>query len=211
MTDRIATRLLLVGRDAASGRLRYRTALEKALRGALFADLALQDSLVTDGMAPVPSGDETGDKTLDSVRKTVADRPDVAWWRWFRHTTVDRVELTRQLVESGRWTSSGNLVAQRFTDNDSAASLDLGFRLERIGAGAQEPADASEAVLAIFASMCGAGQLRPRGRFNRDRELTVYASLLDRVGMRGDPRRDTVQIAVLTTARAIRRRRRLLG
>jgi hypothetical protein len=207
MTDRLATRLLRLARDPGTGRIRHRTAVEKALRAALFADLGLAGGVRSIGIGPSAEDTEpTGDRILDAVRTTVIARPDVNWLRWFRTVGVDRVALTDELVGTGRWLSlAGWPPAHRDIEPD--AMLEAAQRIWAVLEGVIEPADADEGILAMLCIACGAPASHPRPRELRD----AVPRLLDPVLPIGERGRETVQNAVMAAGLAIRRRRRILG
>ncbi|MBV9594077.1 MAG: GPP34 family phosphoprotein [Actinobacteria bacterium] len=208
MSPAVATDLLLLARNPAGGTLRHRVALERALRSALFVDLALAGALLDTGRAPAVAGfGPTGDRILDAVRATVDARPDVMWPRWYRHVSEDRVELTKELIRSGRWIEQRSTGRVSYVDADTDATLRLGLSIERVAQRRMAPRDSHEAVLAILTVICGAISGPPRPREFR-RELLP---LLDTVGPLGDPTRRTVQVALATGAQAVKRRRRVFG
>jgi hypothetical protein len=199
--ERIAIDLLRMARNPASGRLRHRASLEVALRAALFAELALTGKVIDDVNAPGLADDEpTGDRILDAIRRTVAQRPHVTWRRWFRHVRVDRIALCAELVDSEQWTRKpGPMPA--FTDAKPEEPQAMAFELTKVLTFERAPADSREAVLALLAVACGAVGRRPRPRAIR-RELK---SVLDAVN------HHTAQKIVVTAATVIRRGRRGLG
>lgn len=198
MPDRIAVDLLRMARNPASGRIRHPASLDVALRAALFAELALNGRLVDQLNAPALTSDEpTGDHIFDTIRRTVAARPNVTWRRWFRHVRVDRAALCAELVEAGRWERTRGWPAA-FSDAKSEEAQALAFEINRIVRFERAPADSREAVLTLLAISCGAVGRRPRPAAVR-RELK---SVLDSVTQH------TAQKIVVTAATVMRRNRR---
>jgi hypothetical protein len=193
--DRIATDLLRMARNPATGRLRHRAALEVALRAALFAELALNGKLVDQVNAPSLVDDEpTGDRILDAIRRTVEQRPNVTWRRWFRHVRVDRTALSEELVDAGRWERKPGW-RTAFTDTKPEEAQALAFEVNRVATYDRAPADAREAVLAVLAIACGTAGTRPRPGAVR-RELK---SLVDTVNHK------TTKKILVTAGTVIRR------
>ncbi len=206
---RIATDLLLLARNPGSGTLRHQVALERCIRSALFAELALAGALRSDGRSPAAAGLEpTGDPVLDAVRAAVDARPGVTWPRWFRHVADDREVLVRHLIEDGRWEAGVDVVRRHsYVDTEPEQTVDLTYATLRVAEQTVAPADAEQACLAILTVTCGAIVGRPRPREFRRNLLP----LLDVVGTPGDPVRRTVQVALAAGAHAVRKRRRFLG
>jgi hypothetical protein len=179
VTERLATRLLLISRDAASGRLRNPKALDVGLRAGLFVDLLRGGFLISDEGAPaVADTAPTGDRLLDAVRDAVGRRPRVSWRRWYRHVHVDQVACVGELLESGRWVGNpGPLV--RYTDTESDAALVAWQHTIEVLDLHRQPDDGPDAALAILASLSGAtGGLRRSARAI-DRELASLMTMLD--------------------------------
>lgn len=201
MPDRIAIDLLRMARNPATGRLRYQSSLEIALRAALFSELALTGRVVDEVNAPRLTSDEpTGDRVLDAIRRTVQARPDVTWRRWFRHVSADRNVLTDELVDAGRWERKRGL-GNAFTDSAPEEAQALAYEMNRIVTFDRAPVDSREAVLALLAVSCGAVGRRPRPAAVR-RELK---SVFDEVN------HHTTQKIIATAATVIRRGRRGFG
>jgi hypothetical protein len=205
----LATDLLLISRNPATGRLRHRAALEKGLRAALFVELVLARLIVDEQGAPhAMSADPLDDRVLSSVLSTVARKPGVAWRRWFHLVSADRDVLIEALVADGRWLPARDLVGRRgWRDTAQDATLELTHTMLAVANDREPPADREQALLAILMTLCGSVTGRPRPRELRRR----LAPLLDAVGPQSDPvRRDVV--AVLTgCSTAVRRRRRVLA
>jgi hypothetical protein len=207
--DRIATELLLISRSPLSGRLRYRSALEKGLRAALFADLAFQERINRARFGPVViDSTSTDDRILDAVLTTIGNRSDVPWRRWFHQVAADRVALTKELVQSGRWIAARDRFGRRkFIDVEPAKTLELVHFAQQVAELRQQPADARQAVLGILVTVCGSIAARPRpGELRHS-----LAPLADALGYTGDPMRLTVDAALRGCAKSIRRRSRILG
>lgn len=201
MPDRIATDLLRMARNPATGRLRHRSSLEIALRAALFAELALTGQVIDEVNAPRLTSDEpTGDRVFDAIRRTVQARPDVTWRRWFRHVSVDRTVLTAELVDAGRWERKSGL-GRAFTDSAPEEAQAMAYEVNRIVTFDRAPVDSREAVLALLAVACGAVGRRPRPAALR-RELK---SVFDEVN------HHTTQKIIATAGTVIRRGRRGFG
>jgi hypothetical protein len=163
-TDRLATQLLLIARDPGSGRLRHPGSLDIGLRAALFTDLLLSGRITEQRGGPFASeAGASDDRILDAVQRTVAGRPGVAWWRWFRHVRVDRDALVGELTASGRWTADGR-VRPQYADEQSGAALEHAEHLLAVAALRAAPNDCDDAVLAVLATMCGSITGRPRPR-----------------------------------------------
>lgn len=173
VTDRLATQLLRISRDPGSGRVRHPRALAIGLRSALLADLVLSGRIgeATSGPVIVASAEAPGDRILAAVLRTVERRPDVAWWRWHRHVQVDRRVLTDELVTAARWSPRrGAWGIPAYDDVDGDEALAVMASTLAVLESRRAPADASQAVLAVLAAMCGSIVGRPRPRTLR-REL----------------------------------------
>lgn len=165
MPDRLATQLLRVARDPATGRLHHPGPLASGLRAALFTDLILTGRVREIRRAPfAEEPTESEDRILAALQRAVARRPDVAWWRWFRHVRVDRVALVDELVQAGRWTPHHSGLGAAYEDADADEALAHAEALRQIVNGAAEPADSREAVLAMLTVMCGSIAQRPHPR-----------------------------------------------
>jgi hypothetical protein len=201
-TDRLATRLLLIARDRTSGRLTNPNALDVGLRAALLADLLLGGHIVGNGRGPVAVENSTPeDRLLAAVRKTVINRPGLAWRRWYRHVRVDRQALIAELVDSGRWQSFGRLVPTYLDLDPAAADRDREHTVEVLGL-RRSPTDARDAALAVIAGICGAtGQPRRRARAV-EREL---APLLQAMNTYGDRTGLDLTQCLLAAARSTKR------
>jgi hypothetical protein len=164
VSERLATQLLRIARDPATGRLHYPGSLAAGLRAALFTDLILAGRVGEDRGGPrARGGSDTGDRILDAVHRTVGDHPHVAWWRWFRHVRADRIALVDELVTAGRWTARGGVRAA-YDDADAGGALELALATQRVADGAVAPADSRQAVLAVLTLMVGATGGRPHPR-----------------------------------------------
>ena len=184
VSDRLATQLLLISRDPATGRLRHPGVLDIGLRAALFTDLLLNGHISQQRGGPF--AEEMGvdnDRILDAVLRTVERRPGVAWSRWFRHVRVDRTALVGELVDAGRWTEEGGL-SPRYHDEQSDAALAHAESLRQIAELHAQPGTAGEGVLAILTVMCGSITGRPRPRALR-RELDPLLTQLVRPEVTG--------------------------
>lgn len=162
---RLATQLLLIARDPHTGRLRKPRNLDIGLRAALLADLALQGRITEQARGPVlvvPG--ESGDRILDAVARTVQRRPDVHWWRWFRHVRDDRTALVGELLDSGRWVRRTGGLRAAYDDADDTSSAALAYATMRVAEKQVQPADARQAFLASLTVMTGALTGRPRPR-----------------------------------------------
>ena len=117
--DRLATELLLIARDPATGRLRRPRRLDIGLRAALFADLLL-DQRIADAYGSPLSSTSPNPATASWTRWPVPSRGGrkVAWWRWFRHVRADRDVLVAELVEAGRWTPRRSGMRSAWDDAD---------------------------------------------------------------------------------------------
>ena len=198
MPDRIATDLLRMARDPATGRIRHRNTLEIGLRAALFAELALNGQLTDNVNAPAVVGDEpTGDRLLDAIRRTVNERPDVTWRRWFRHVRVDRTALTAELVDAGRWERKPGM-RLAYTDTQPEESQAVAYEVNRVAQFERSPVDSREAVLTVLAVACGASVRRPRPTATR-RELKPVVDAINH---------HATQKIVVTASTVMRRARR---
>jgi hypothetical protein len=186
MPDRLATQLLLIARDPTTGRVRHRNALGYGLRAALLIDLALAGRITAGRLGPVIASTEpTDDRMLEAVARTVAERPNVQWFRWFRRVREDVAALAEELVDAGRWSVQGrSLVGPAYSDVDEMQARVLAERCGSILAGRREAADARIAVLAVLCGLCGSIGQRPRPRALRRKE---YDRLIDRARGFGDP------------------------
>ena len=205
----LATRLLLIGRNPVSGRLRNRAALEKALRAALFVELITSGRI--GNLADTPQAltpEPVGDRVLDTVCATVAARPGVAWRRWYRHVAADRVVLAKALIEDGRWHASRDRIGRAiYRDTDPDSSLAQAHVVQQVAELRQQPVDRDQAVLALLAALSGAIVGRPRTRELRGR----LAALVDGIGPPSDPLRRDIEAALTGCAAAIRHRSRVLA
>jgi len=200
--DRLATELLLLARDPATGRLRRPRRLDIALRAALFTDLLLAQRLVDDRGSPAVTGPaDSGDRVLDAVVRAVARRPNVGWWRWFRHVRADRDVLVAELAEAGRWLPRRSGMSRGWDDVDDLAAQALRHDVERVVSAKVTPQDAREASLAAIVGMCGAIDGRPRPRALGG-ELKP---LLDAAGHSGEPGAEYVPRMILAASRLSRR------
>jgi hypothetical protein len=199
--DRIAVDLLRLARNPVSGRIRHRGSLDIALRAALFAELALDGRIVDEGNAPaLTSAEPSGDRIFDAILRTVAERPNVTWRRWFRNVSADRAALCAELVDAGRWVGTRGWYAT-FSDAKPDEVQANALELERIARFERPPRDRREAVLTLLAIACGALGRRPRPAAVR-RELTPVFDAVDH---------PTAQKVVATAASVIRRTRRPLN
>ena len=103
VSERLATQLLRIARDPATGRLHHPGPLAAGLRAALLTELILTGRVGESRGAPTARGRaESGDRILDAVQRTIGEHPHVAWWRWFRHVRSDRIVLVDELLTAGR-------------------------------------------------------------------------------------------------------------
>ncbi len=175
---RMATDLLRMARHPRTGRVRRGGTLDIALRAALLCDLVLDGRVVDTGRAPAVPDDEAaepvGDHIADTLVRTIDRRPDVAWWRWYRHVRVDREALTKELVESGVWTPTGGVGPMvSYDDVEPSRGPALGFELN----GVLESRDASDlrrSLLAMLMYLSGADGRSSHPRALR-RDLKEYA------------------------------------
>jgi hypothetical protein len=201
---RTATTLLLIARDPGTGRLRYPTVLDAGLRATLFADLILSGRIRSDGLGPVAADvPPSGDRILDAVHRAVAGRRDVAWARWYRHVRADREVLTAELVEQGRWESTGGRLRPTFRDTAPDVTLDAAQHTLAVTEKRGQPRDSAEAVLAVVAVLCGAVGGAPRPRALRSELIT----LLDTIGGTTDPVRRAMQTSLFGATVGMRRAR----
>lgn len=164
VSERLATQLLRIARDPATGRLHHPGPLAAGLRAALLTDLILTGRVGESRGAPTARGRAgSGDRILDAVQRAIGEHPHVAWWRWFRHVRADRIALVDELVTAGRWTRRGRLRAS-YEDDDAGGALELGLATQRVVDGAVAPADSRQAVLAVLTLMVGATGGRPQPR-----------------------------------------------
>ena len=202
MPDRLATELLLLARDPATGRLRRPRRLDIGLRAALFADLLLDERIADAYGSPLLIDEsESGDRVLDSVARAVGRRPKVAWWRWFRHVRADRDVLVAELVDAGRWTPRRSGMHSTWDDADALDAQAKCYQMTHIVTGKAEPPDAHHAALCAIAAMCGALDGRPKPRaLGSD-----FKPLLDAVGHSGEPGAEYVPKMILGASRLSRR------
>jgi hypothetical protein len=179
--DRTATGLLLIARDPRSGRLRHPGALDIGLRAALFTDLALAGRLVDRHGAPfVESPAPSGDLVLDAVERAVWRRPDISWWRWFRHVRADRDVLLAELIDNGRWAPG----PAGYLDRKPGAAAELAHAVHEVARLRVSPTDARQAMLAALSAMCGSveGRARPRALRRELRPLVESGKHGDELG-----------------------------
>jgi hypothetical protein len=196
--DRIATDLLRVALNPATGRFPHATALDSSLRAALLADLVLRGRITDVNNAPsVISAEPTGDRILDAMRAAVENHEGVTWRRWFSHVSGDRKALSKELVAAGIWTIGPGWRAS-YVDSDSDAALALTMEVDRVTRLERPAADPREAVLAVLAVCSGATGSWPRpGAVKRD--LAPLVRSIDH---------PTVEKLVNVASRMIRRARR---
>lgn len=224
MPDRLATQLLRVARDPATGRLRHAGALATGLRAALFTDLILAGRVSPAGRGPYADEPvERGDRILDAVQRTVARRPDVAWWRWFRHVRVDRVALVDELVQAGRWTPRRSGLGTAYDDAEADEALAWAQQLRRIVRHEAGEPDARQNVLAMLTLMCGSIDQRPQPRAVRQRPSRDAAGsgpvplrrsphpLIEAAAQTGEPGAETLPDMLFGAARLLKRRLRRGG
>jgi hypothetical protein len=109
------------------------------------------------GAAPGGSSDAVSngvaqDQILSAVLAAVAQRPGVAWPRWFRHVRDDRSALVARLVGSGRWVALGG---HRFRDVDPLAAERLQARTFTVSELVEAPVDERETVLGYLYALTG--------------------------------------------------------
>jgi hypothetical protein len=109
------------------------------------------------GTAPGGSSDGVGngvaqDQILSAVLAAVAQRPGVAWPRWFRHVRDDRSALVARLVGSGRWIALGG---HRFRDVDPLGAERLQARTFTVSELVEAPLDERETVLGYLYALTG--------------------------------------------------------
>lgn len=202
MTDRTATRLLLIARNRATGRLTNPGALDIGLRAGMLTDLLLSGHIVGDGRGPRTANESsTGDRLLDAVRNTVTARPNVAWRRWFRHVRVDRDACVAELIQQDRWQAFGRMVPT-YLDLDPAVADALRAHTIEVIAQRSAPDDSHDATLALIAAIAGAtGEPRRRAKALRG-EL---APLLDSLHTYGDRVGDDLAQCLTAAARSTKR------
>jgi hypothetical protein len=191
-STRLATQLLLLGRNPATGRLVHPRVLDIGLRAALFSELILQGRMVSRDGAPFVFGEtEHGDHILDSVARAVHKRQNVQWWRWYRHVRADRQILIKELLDSGRWTQRRGMPFPRYDDTDELAPQARAARLDAIVRGNGEITDAREGTLAVLTVMCGT-----RGRPNPRALRKDLKPLVDRIVATAEPNAEHVPSAL---------------
>lgn len=200
-SNRLATQLLLIGRSPATGRLHHPRVLDIGLRAATFSELILQGRLISRDGAPFVLGDaQSGDHVLDTIATAVSRREHVQWWRWYRHSRSDRLELIRELVACGRWTRRRRGMFPSFDDADDLAAQAVAQRLEHAQRTA-EIADARQGVLAVLSAMCGTNGRRPDPRSLR-KELKP---LLDQIVATSEPNAEHLPSALVGAAVLMRK------
>ena len=206
--DRIATNLLRLARDPATGRIRHRAIVAVGLRAALFAELALEGRIVNGAGSPAvaPDGPDepTGDRMLDAVREAVEARPGVSWLRWYRHVSSDCTALRNELIANGRWTQQHGGWRATYADADADAVLVLANELDRVARYERAPVDTREAVLAALAVATGGNGRWPRPGAVRQELVALVDSMSGETAQQSE----TVQKVVKTAAAAMRRTRR---
>jgi Golgi phosphoprotein 3 (GPP34) len=205
VSERSATRLLILGRDAASGRLRNPRALDVGLRAAMFVDLIRTGHLIDHQGSPRAIEDSpTGDRLLDAVRATVVRRPDVAWRRWYRHVHVDQVACVDELIALGRWSRNPGPLP-RYTDTQPDAAVAAWEHTTAVLALRRDPVDGQDAAVAVLAALCGAvGGLR-KGARSIQAELGPLLEALSRDPQRAQDLRTCLLSAARGTGRAVPR------
>lgn len=181
--------------DQASGRIRHAGRVGIAIRGALFAELALAGRL-TGSHVPRAVGDSalTGEPA-DSLHRAVAAGRSHQFRRWFSYTKADVDAALRALArhelivptDSGGWRDTQpGLVAEQILKVSDLTKL--------------EALSTEEAVVALLATAAGlaGGNPRPRTALSAAGRLLPPISALDE-------RQVTARTAVLASLRAIRR------
>jgi hypothetical protein len=199
--NRLATQLLLIGRSPATGRLHHPRVLDIGLRAATFSELILEGRMISRDGAPFVFGPaQSGDHVLDTVASAVAKRQNVQWWRWYRHSRTDRLELIRELVACGRWTKRRGGMFSSYEDADDLAAQAMAQRLEQVRRTA-EITDARQGVLAVLSAMCGTNGRRPDPRSLR-KDLKP---LLDQIVATSEPNAEHVPSALVGAAVLMRK------
>jgi hypothetical protein len=199
---RLATQLLLIARNPHSGRLRHRGVLDIALRAALLTELVLDGRITHESGGPVViSPGKSGDRILDAVASTVERRPNVSWWRWFRHVRSDRQVLIAELIESDRWTQRRGGLRPAYDDTDEGAALALSFETMRVADKQVVAKDARQGALAILTVMSGASGRHPRPRSLR----SDLKPIVDAVANSGEPGAEVLPVLFAGASRLSRR------
>lgn len=204
--------------EPTSGRIRHTGRVGIAVRGALFAELALAGRLI--GIrAPraLDASDVTGEPA-DSLHKAVVAHRIKPYKRWFSHTTVDveaalRALARHQLItpaEHGGWRDiDPGLVAEQSVQASQLVAMTptqgLGrtfFGRARLAGPASARPDrpsvpTEDAVVALLATGAGLGGGRPRPR-------AALASLNGLLPPSDDVRIATARAAVHFSLRAVR-------
>ena len=181
--------------DQTSGRIRHPGRVGIAIRGALFAELALAGR-VTGFRSPRAIGEsELTGEPADSLHRAIAERRSHQFKRWFSYTKVDVEAALRALArhelivatDNGGWRDTEpGLVAEQILKVSDLTQL--------------EALSTEEAVVALLATAAGlaGGRPRPRAALAAAGRLLPPTSALDE-------RQVTTRGAVLGSLRAIRR------
>lgn len=181
--------------DQTSGRIRHAARVGIAIRGALFAELALAGRLTGSHVPRAVGESELSGEPADSLHRAVAERRSHQFKRWFSYTRADADAALRALArhelivptDNGGWRDAQpGLVAEQIVKVSDLAAL--------------EALTTEEAVVALLATAAGlaGGSPRPRAALSAAGRLLPPISALDE-------RQVTTRAAVLSSLRAIRR------
>jgi hypothetical protein len=200
-----------------TGRIAHKKQVGIAIRGALFAELALDGRISGERMPAAIGPSETGHKLADSVHRAVAGRGVKLWRRWFSHVGADLEAATNELVRLGMWRSEGG---SRYADLEPELTAMQADRVPEVLSGRVGVSSIEEVVVAVLAGGAGlrGGRPRPRARLKtldhllRSAGLRVFpagvpAAPFGSVSAAGSPtdmRSRTVRGAVRSSLRAIR-------
>ena len=161
-----------LGLDPASGRIRHRSQLGAAIRGALFVELVLEGRLSGNRLPRAIGESQTGQRLPDAVHAAIVGRGPTPWKRWFSHVGADVDAAVRTLVESGVWSLDK---PRRYLDVQADLTSTQAVRVTEFLATTRAPGELEDAVVALLVGGAGVAGRRPRPRaqlMRLDRVLT---------------------------------------
>jgi hypothetical protein len=186
--------------EPRSGRLRHRNRVGIAVRGALFAELALSRRLSGERLPKAIGDSDSTGELADSLHRAVAQRSATSFKRWFSHTGADVDAAVRALQLHGLVSRDG---AARLQDADPGLATEQTLRITELLAGSttSDSVAAEDAVVALLATGAGIAGGRPRPRL----ALGRLDQLLPPLPAEMDGTRATARAAVRHSLIAIRR------
>jgi hypothetical protein len=149
--------------DPHHGRLNHRNRVGIAVRGALFAELALTQRLRGERLPRAIGDSERTGELADSLHRAVAQRPATNFKRWFSHTGAD-VEAALRTLRKQELVRSDE--AGQLRDADPGLAAEQALRINELLAlsSAKQAVPIEDAVVALLATGAGIAGGRPRPR-----------------------------------------------